>query len=861
VVAGWRAVLEAGNDGSSFKAVAEFPADGLPQYTVTFAPVTARHFRLSFISTAPVPSKFATAPGAIVNRSPGAALRQASDAVRITELRILDAALVHRFEQKAGFEIVPDYFAIETPDTARVEAVPVTNVVNLTARVGADSVLDWQAPQGRWKVLRLGYSLIGKENHPATAEATGLEVDKLDRAAVERYINTYLGMYADTVGATLMGTHGVRALLNDSIEVGAQNWTPGLLREFASRRGYDPIPWLPALTGVIVESAAKSDAFLYDFRRTLADLITENHYAQITRSAHARGLIHYSEALEGWRRTLGDDLDMRRHADVPTAAMYSFPRGGSPVPALVGDMRGAASVAHIYGQNVAAAESLTSANAPWAFSPRDLQPMIDVEFAYGINCPIIHTSVHQPLLDKKPGLSLAVYGQYFNRNDTWAEQAGPWVSYISRSAYLLQQGRFVADVLYFYGEESPPVGLCSSECPKDTPTSYAYDFANADVILNHLNVADGELVTPSGIRYRMLYLGGSSQRMTLNVLRRLRSLVEAGATLVGEPPVASPSLADDFQEFRRLVQDLWPSGIRRGKGRVLRTRDVEAALGSVGVLPDFSFTKPAADSELLFLHRRLDDGEIYFVTNRRDRAEHVTTRFRVKGKQAEWWNAQSGETEAPLVSHRRREHGSTAGFRSAGEQVHRVPSERQRAVARHIAAPDDAARLVERWVDCTVRGGPRCLPGSEARLARRLERKPESGYPLFLRDRHLPANAGNPAALARAERSGLVGSGHGPRACGSHRKRPTGDDAVARTLSRKCSCCAQAWQERDRDPRDESLGESAHRRFAAVCCYQDRLYHGPYLLARSAASPIRIGGAGNVAGQQPAWAMTEIGCL
>jgi hypothetical protein len=648
----WLTILEASDDGKSYRRIAEFPAGALPEYTITFAPVTARYFRVTFASTDPASIALA-APGAIETPVYRIQERRIPHTIRVNEFRLYQTAIINRFEEKAGFGATLDYSAVETVADSNVHAIPLSQVIDVTPYLRPDGTLDWHAPPGHWRVLRLGYSLTGKQNSPAATGATGLEVDKLDREAVSRYINAYLGRYIDAAGRTLVGAHGLRALVNDSIESGPQNWTAGLLAEFKARRGYDATRWLPALTGVIVESAVKSDAFLYDFRRTLADLLAENHYGEIARSAHAHGLIHYSEALEWGRPTLGDDMDMRRYADIPMSAMWSFRRGGDPNPGYVADMRGAASVAHVYGRNLVAAESLTSVYSPWAFSPRDLQPMIDYEFVSGVNRPVIHSSVHQPLSDLKPGLSLSIFGQYFNRLDTWAQNAGPWVSYISRSCFLLQQGNYVADVAYFYGEEAPLTGLYSIALPLDVPRAYAYDFVNAEVVLNHLRVLNnGDLMSDGGSRYRVLYLGGSSAHMTLAVLRRMRDLVEGGATLVGQAPVGSPSLGDDVSEYLQIKQQLWPAdtapgvAVSRGKGRVLRMNDVEAALGSMGQMPDFDYSKPEADSEILFLHRRLEDGDLYFVTNRRDREQRVTARFRTIGVQPEFWNAISGEIES-----------------------------------------------------------------------------------------------------------------------------------------------------------------------------------------------------------------------
>jgi hypothetical protein len=270
-----------------------------------------------------------------------------------------------------------------------------------------------------------------------------------------------------------------------------------------------------------------------------------------------------------------------------------------------------------------------------------------MEFASGVNLPVIHTSVHQPLGDdKKPGLSLAIFGQYFNRNETWASLARPWVDYMARSAWLLQQGRFYADVAYFYGEEAPLVSLYKAGPPADAPRRYAYDFVNADALAQALSVQGGDLVAKSGARYRALFLGGSSHRMTLATLRRLHALAAGGATIVGQAPVASPGLADDPAEFRALVASMWSGGpaTRVGKGQVVNGSDVEAVLGTLGQEPDVEYALDAG-AQMLFVHRRLEDGEVYFITNRANQAVTTEARFNVHGKAPEYWHADSGSSE------------------------------------------------------------------------------------------------------------------------------------------------------------------------------------------------------------------------
>ena len=639
-------ILEARVDGA-WHRIASLPMTGAPT-TVSFAPVTAQEFRLVMgpYTDPPRANPGESAPGAAaIDAFAGAA--GPLPPLQIGELRLGSEARVDRFEAKAGFAIARDYYALSDGADGDAPSVPLSQVLDITSRMKPDGTLDWTPPPGRWRVLRLGYSLLGTTNHPAPPEATGLEVDKFDGVAVRRYIETYLRMYRETVGDAQFGKQGLRALLTDSIEVGAANWTPRMVEQFRRLRGYDPLPWLPALTGTIIESRARSDAFLYDYRRTLADLMASEHYGTIAAVAHAQGLTVYGEALEDHRPSLGDDMAMRAHADTPMAALWAWNRGFSPRPTLLGDMKGASSVAHLYGKPYVAAESMTAVNSPWAFAPSDLRRIIDLEFAYGINRPVIHTSVHQPVDDKVPGLSLAIFGQYFNRHESWAEMARPWIDYVSRSSYLLQQGRNVADVAYFYGEEQPLTSLYGRGPLKDVPQRYAFDFVNAEVLQNLLDVEGGELVARSGARYRVLYLGGSSARMTLPTLQRIAALAEAGATVVGPAPVSSPALADDAVAFATLVKRLWAgSGVTQvGKGRVIAGRDIEAALLSIGTQPDFQFAKPAADSEVLFVHRLVSDGDLYFVNNRLNRAESFEARFRVTGRRPEIWHADTGLIE------------------------------------------------------------------------------------------------------------------------------------------------------------------------------------------------------------------------
>jgi hypothetical protein len=615
--------VEASDDGTQFHKLADIPFSSLPETTVAFEAVTARYFRVVFAA--------------------GAAHH------RITELVMASGARTNEFEKRAGYANSRDFFSIVDPKVDPAFVVPQADVVDLTGKMNSDGSLDWTPPAGLWNVLRIGYSLTGHENGPAPVEATGLEVDKLNHDYVTNYLDGYLKMYADTVGNGKIGKDGISFLLTDSIEVGPQNWTDKMLEEFQARRGYDARPWLPALTGVVIKSPEDTGRFLWDFRRTIGQLIAENHYGAISDDLHQHGMSYYGEALEYHRPSLGDDMEMRSKTDVPMGAMWTWAGRPGPDPSYLADLRGAASVAHIYGQNLVGAESMTSNGPAWSFSPNKLKKVADLEFALGVNRFEIHESSHQPLADMAPGLTLGPYGLWFNRNQTWAEQAGPWVNYLARCSYLLQQGHFYGDVAYFYGEEGPLTAVFGWKRQADAPEGYGFDFVNSDVLLHHLSFQGGRLVTPGGTSYRILYLGGRSQRMTLPVLQQLSNFVAQGAVIVGNKPEDSPSLADDESQFHAIADRLWGVGAPRvgtvrkvGKGRVYTGMTANEVLKALDLDQDFSYTKPEADTELMFLHRKLDEGDLYFVDNRNDRAESVDATFRVSGKRPELWDAATG---------------------------------------------------------------------------------------------------------------------------------------------------------------------------------------------------------------------------
>ena len=640
-----RKALEASNDGIHWRMVTQLETSDSPETTIAFPPVTARFFRVTFRrGVAPQPPFWARG---ISLKAYAKGVGPAPQGYPIAELVLHSGARVNRWEEKAAFVPAVDLYRFPTPNYSPRSAVKPSDVIDLTSKMGPGGTLDWTPPPGRWAILRFGYSLLGITNHPAPVEQTGLEVDKLDGNDVRQYMETYLNNYKSAVGADNMGQHGITSLTNDSWEAGSQNWTGDFLQQFRTLRGYNPIPWMPVLTGVVVGSPAQSDRFLWDFRETIGDLIASQHYGVIQQVLDQWHLHHYCESDESGRAFVADGMEVKKDCQVPMGAMWTqtLHANGTRYDYNADD-RESASVAHIYGQNLAAAESMTAAASPWGWSPATLKPTADQEFLNGINRFFIHESAEQPLIDKKPGLTLGPFGQWFNRNETWASQAAPWITYLARNSYMLQQGRFAADILYYYGQDTNLTAIYNSRSP-NLPNGYDFDYVDADALVHVLGVnGHGEITTPGKVTYRILGLNQNSRHMSLSVLRAIHRLVLQGASVAGPKPANDPSLADNQADFHALANQLFGNGygIRHiGKGTVYAGQTVAQALAEMHVSPDFSYIATLPGANLKFIHRRLASGDVYFVDNRSNHPATVEASFRVAGRVPRLWHSGSGK--------------------------------------------------------------------------------------------------------------------------------------------------------------------------------------------------------------------------
>lgn len=519
-----------------------------------------------------------------------------------------------------------------------------TDIVELSDKLAGDGRLSWDVPAGDWIVLRIGYTPTGAMNAPAPASGRGLECDKLSRAGLDAHWAGMMEPLLEDLGP--LAGRVLNNCLIDSYEMGGQNWTADFRAEFQKRRGYDPLLLLPTMSGRVVDSGEISDRFLWDLRRTIADLFADNYYSHFRELCRKHGLRASIEPYGG----PFDNVQVGGMADIPMGEFWV--NGGAAETCQL-----AASVGHTYGQPIIGAESFTAgpSEGRWQNHPYALKAIGDQIYCAGINRFIIHRYAHQPWLDRFPGMTMGQWGTHFDRTVTWWQQGTAWVHYLTRCQYLLQQGRFVADVCYFLGEE-PPGG--SPPNPALKAQGYSVDACDTEVLLNRMAVEDGWLALPSGMRYRLLVLPDVPS-MTPRTLAKVRELVQAGATVLGPKPLKSPSLSgypECDATVRQMAEEAWGECDGQtvktrafGRGRVFWGLSVEETLAQMNVTPDCTFAAADAKPKMSWIHRVSGTSEIYFLSNQKPRPMDVECSFRVSGKMPELWHPDTGLVEAAAI--------------------------------------------------------------------------------------------------------------------------------------------------------------------------------------------------------------------
>jgi len=529
--------------------------------------------------------------------------------------------------------------------------------VDLTEFTDGEGHLTWEAPTGKWRVLRIGYTLHGNMTKCVGSEPVGLEIDTMSAAAMEaHFAETGAKLIADAgplVGKTLQYFHV------DSWELGQPTWTPKMREEFQRRRGYDPLLFLPAVLGATVDDSETTRRFLADYRRTAADLVAANYYGRLRELTVAGGLRgthpesggpffgHWIDALqcegindipmgEFWKRKVEPDGPITWHPNQnPT-------------------VKQAACAAHVYGKPVCQAEAFTYMGAgDWTSTLWNMKDIGDEAFCHGLTRYVLCFWVHQPKLNDIPGYQWVNVGTHFDPYITWWDMGHGWLRYIARCQQMLRQGRFVADFAYFRGEDIP--GFISPRNLQQPmrPAGFDYDAMNPEVLLTRAAAEGGRLVLPDGMSYRYLVLPhDASWNVSPIVLEKIKELAEGGVTIIGPRPTAAVGLTEypqRDQQVKKLADAMWgaegtASGNRKaGSGRVIWGQSLEKVVQTDGLAPAVEFRDVSPGARLDWIHRRDGDREIYFLSNQSRVATAAEVVFRIGGKQPELWDAVTGQ--------------------------------------------------------------------------------------------------------------------------------------------------------------------------------------------------------------------------
>ena len=508
-------------------------------------------------------------------------------------------------------------------------------VLDVSEYMSADGTLNWQVPAGKWIIERSGMTPTLVHNAHAVPEGTGLETDKMSKAHITAHFNAFLGEIMRRIPEQDRKTWKIA--VGDSYETGSQNWSDQFITQFKLNYNYDPLPYIPVLQGKIVGSADHSDRFLWDLRRLVADKVAEEYVGGLRDLSHQHGLTTWLENY-GHYGFPGEFLQYGGQSDEVSGEFWNEGIKG------VIENKAASSCAHIYGKTKVSAESFTTTDKYFRNYPATLKQRLDRSFTQGINNTLLHVYIQQPYDDKMPGMN-AYFGTEFNRKNTWFYEMDDFLRYIKRCNLLLQQGKYVADVAYFIGEDAPKMTGIQEPA---LPHGYSFDYINGEVIKTRLSVKDGNLVLPDGMKYRILVLP-KLVSMRPELLEKIQELVNNGAIVLGPRPSRSPSLQNIGKadlEIQQLTAKLWGNinGVavkvnHYGKGMVIDGMNLEEALKLIDVIPDL---KTTLTDSVLFIHKALKDGSVYFIANQKNKSLKLNPEFRISGKSPELWDATTG---------------------------------------------------------------------------------------------------------------------------------------------------------------------------------------------------------------------------
>ena len=685
-----RLIVEVSNDGVHFKFHERMIAprhgwqDMDAHHTHTIKPVTAKYFRFVYD---------------VAGTEPGAEdldFAKWKQNLKVSKITLSNQSLIDNIEGKSGavWRLSPTTTAEQIPNS---ESFKKSTIINISKFVDANGNLNWKAPKGKWKILRMGHTSTGHENATGGA-GKGLEVDKFNPELIRFQLDHWFGEAIRTAGPEL-ASRVLEILHLDSWECGSQNWSSVFQAEFLKLRGYDIVDYLPVMAGIPIENVTTSEKVLYDVRKTIAELVADNFYGTVADIAKKANVKFSSENVAP--TMMSDGLLHFKHVDFPSGEFWLK----SPTHDKPFDMLDAISGGHIYGKDIIQAEAFTALRMDWDEHPGNLKTLADRNYALGINRFFYHVFVHNPWTDRKPGMTLDDIGTFFQRDQTWWKPGKAWFDYCQRVQFQLQKGKPVVDLAVFIGEDLPSRSLVpdrlfpfipnvfgqervasekirlenegqpTTKMPKEVTYSknntdlsqwvnpmngYQYDSFNVDVLLNRAKVENGKVTFGGGIEYGALLFPGSRRMapnkiISLAAAEKILQLVKEGATVfIDEKPMDTPSFQSDLEatKWQAVIDELWTKGKetnknnqgstswKLGKGTVIVLPFLDTDFAKIGIEADvlFSDAKNNDRGSIAWTHRKNGDEEIYFLSNQIQEKRQLEVSFRIVGKIPVWYN-------------------------------------------------------------------------------------------------------------------------------------------------------------------------------------------------------------------------------
>jgi hypothetical protein len=533
-----------------------------------------------------------------------------------------------------------------TKDKQTTYVVVKDEILNLTSNMNEEGNFSWDAPEGEWTILRIGYTCTDSHVSTSSGDWQGSVLDYMSTEAFDFYWNDVVEHIFQAAGEHVGTT--LKYMETDSWECGGMNWTDKFAEEFKNYRGYDLARYMPILAGYVINDVTTSNAFLSDFRKTIGDLVAYNHYARFQEYAHKYNMGVQPESA-GPHAGPMDGIKNYGFSDIVMSEFWS-PSLHRPKDENRFFLKQASSAAHIYGKKIVGAESFTTIGPHWNDELwHDQKSAFDHEICAGLNRMYFHTFTCSP---KEMGLPGQEYfaGTHVNPQVTWWNQSGAFIDYMHRTQSIVQNGKFVADVLYYYGDHVPNIFPYKHSDPAGVMPGFDYDVTNENILLQ-LMVEDGKIVVPDGIEYRLLVLP-DHRVLSLATLEKIEWLLQQGAQIIGFKPENLASLEGSSEaknQFEELTNKIWGTetsekGEREyGSGKVAWGITAREFLLSDNIPADFDILENTSKTDFDYIHYTIGESDVYFVSNQTTNRQKINCQFRVTGLQPELWDASTGE--------------------------------------------------------------------------------------------------------------------------------------------------------------------------------------------------------------------------